>query len=141
MKHLIETKGAFMLMDPQTNQLVPENRPCVVRSTTFLEERIAKGHLTLVAADIPEEATDVEFEAYWVENAEIAVEAFLSKFDEADLLDPELVKDLEAAIELLGAEDFQKDGKPKVGPLDKLIETFKVDTAIRDAFWAGRSVV
>lgn len=137
-KHLIETKGAFMLIDPQTRQVIPENRPSVVTSTTFLEERISKGQVSLVAADISEGATDEEFATYWTEKPEIAVEAFLSKFDEGPLLDPELVKDLEAAVELLAEGDFQKDGKPKVGALDKLIEGTKIDTAIRDTFWANR---
>lgn len=137
-KHLIETDGEFMLMDPQTGQVISENRPSVVKSTTFLEERISKGQVNLIRARLPESASDEEFVTYWQEKPEIAVAAFLSSFNGGDTLDPELVKDLEAAVELLGSEDFQKDGKPKVGALDKLVQSTKVDTTVRDQFWANR---
>lgn len=138
MKHLVETSGSFMFMDPETLAEIHATRPTVVTSNNFVEGRVAKGELKILGSNISEKATDEEFLEYWKENREIAVDAFLSKFgtvDEGTPLDEELMKALEEAVEILQEGDFQKDGKPKVGALDKLVEGHKVDTAIRDQFW------
>lgn len=136
MKHLVETKGSFMLMDPETGANIPHYRPAVVKSTNFIEGRVSQGQLKIHAADISGEATDEAFQSYWDESPEMAIEAFLSEFAEAKLEDVTgRYAALEEAVAVLDEGDFQKDGKPKVGPLDKLVEGFKVDTVVRDEFW------
>lgn len=82
MKMLAETKGDFMFLDLSVGQRINSHRPSVVVVTDFLNARIGLGHIIKVA-DVPDEATDEEFEAYWKESEDrnLALAAFLSKFD------------------------------------------------------------
>lgn len=79
MKILVETTGEFQLVDPETLELMPFNRPAVVTSTTFVESRAAKGEV-IVLFPVTDEATDEEFATYWNEASDIAVESFKSAF-------------------------------------------------------------
>lgn len=47
-----------------------------------------------------------------------------------------LVEAVKAAIGQLGAEDFQKDGKPKLEALKERLPEAKITAAIRDQVWA-----
>lgn len=81
-KILVETKGDFQLVDFSFNQAVlASHRPSVMESTSFIQHRIANGTVTL-HGPVSEEATDVEFEAYWKESgdATLAIESFLASF-------------------------------------------------------------
>lgn len=142
MKHLIETVGPHMLMDPYTGEQIAYNRPSVVTYTPFTATRIAAGVIKLLAADISDEASDDFFLEYWNDSdgkQDLAVAAFMSKFGSEgtplESLDDALVIALTEALNALTEGDFQKDGKPKVGPLDTLVEGTKITTAIRDQFW------
>jgi hypothetical protein len=58
-------------------------RPSVIPRSGFIDARIALGQIVKVA-DVPDEATDDEFEAFWRDSdgdRDLAVASFLSKFD------------------------------------------------------------
>lgn len=83
MKLLAETTGAFGLIDLSTGQSLKSHRPSVVPLSGFLTARIALGQVAKVA-DVPDDATDEDFEAYWLDSdgdKDLAVASFLSKFD------------------------------------------------------------
>jgi outer membrane usher protein FimD/PapC len=86
-KHLAETKGNFQLVDfTHNSQLLSAHRPSVVSLSTFMQGRVANGQVNLLGK-VNEEATDEEFQAYWVEseNAELAVASFLEAFTMVEL--------------------------------------------------------
>lgn len=143
MKDLIETTGDHFFQVPETGQLVEFNRPTVVTHTQSIEAKLAAGALKLVAGGLPDTAEDAEFLEHWKENAEIAVDSFLSTLDVdvevEETLDAETMAALEEGLLLLDEDkDFQKDGKPKVGPLNDAVEGMKVSGDIRDQFWDQR---
>lgn len=87
MKYLVKTSGDFMLLDLSVGAEIPEYRPSIVVPTNFVQGAAARGQLKILRNDLPEAADDAEFAAYWAENADIAVEAYLSKFaDDAILI-------------------------------------------------------
>lgn len=124
-----------MLLVPETGEVISESRPAVVRNSNFVSTRIAIGQLELLSGNLPMEASDEEFALFWKENPKIAVDAFLSTFVVQDAIP---TARLEEALTALTADDFQKDGKPKVGPLDDLLDDIKVTREMRDAFWEAR---
>lgn len=81
-KILVETTGSFMLMNPQTGEEIPNDRPAVVRNSNFVSQRAGVDQIKILATSLPDEASDQEFQAYWSEDPEIAVEAFLSQYSE-----------------------------------------------------------
>lgn len=80
MKILVETTGPFFLIDPHNGQMLHAGRPSVVSRTAFVSHRAGLGQVRVLATDLVAAATDAEFEAYWREQPEIAVAAFLSRF-------------------------------------------------------------
>jgi hypothetical protein len=82
-KILAETTGDFMLADMSTGHDIQAHRPSVVARSGFIDSRIALGQVTKVA-DVPDEATDEEFLAFWIDSGDrdLAIASFLSKFDE-----------------------------------------------------------
>lgn len=81
MKYLVETTGDFMLIDFSVNAEIHHDRPTVVIPTAFVSAAAARGQLKLLRTGLPDEADDKEFEAYWREDASIAIDAFMSCFD------------------------------------------------------------
>lgn len=130
MKQIVQTTGSFILMDPYTNDEISASRPSVVGVSPFIEARAAARQLKILKSDLPERASDEEFAEYWAEGPEMAVDAFASSFEGDAEFD-----EFKEVIIALGDEDFQKDGKPKVGPLKEKL-TFEIDTAKRDDLWA-----
>lgn len=83
MKLLAETTGPFGLLDLSTGHTLNSVRPSVIPRSGFIDARIALGQVVKVA-DVPDEATDEEFEAFWRDSdadRDLAVASFLSKFD------------------------------------------------------------
>lgn len=78
MKLIVETTGAFMLLDPYTRDEIDAIRPSVVRATPFIQERTAASQIKVLATDLPEDASDADFLEYWKENKKSAVDAYLS---------------------------------------------------------------
>lgn len=84
MKLLVETTGDFMLACPYTAQIVSSSRPSVVSPTPFIEARIGMRQLKVFSNKVGADATDAEFEKYWIESngdPEFALESFLSTFE------------------------------------------------------------
>lgn len=129
-KAIVYTSGDFMLKDPNTKGVIPWNRPAVVSWSSFIETRMGIGQIKLLATDLPEAATDEAFHQTFENcdrDVDLAVSAFKAEF-EADL------DVIIGAITQLEDKDFQKDGKPKVGALNKiLVET--IDAEKRDKAW------
>ncbi|MDR3436429.1 hypothetical protein [Telmatospirillum sp.] len=79
---LVETIDSFQLVD-NSNQLIPSNRPAVVEMGHFFQARAAMGQIRLVAGELKDTATDLEFLKFWRESAgdrELAIESFLSAY-------------------------------------------------------------
>lgn len=82
MKYLVETPDNTQLKDIETGQLVPFNRPAVIRPTGFFEAKIFKGQMRRLA-DLDDQATDEEFQNYLRDSdnaVPLAVAAFKSAF-------------------------------------------------------------
>lgn len=60
MKAIVETVGDFMLICPQTNQMIPFHRPAVVEVTNFFFARLGIGQLKTIADNLPDFASDKE---------------------------------------------------------------------------------
>lgn len=83
MKHLVETKGHFMLIDPVSGQEIPAQRPAVVEFTSFFQHRTAMDQIRILAEDLEDSATDEAFVDTLKESegdVDLAVEAFKSEF-------------------------------------------------------------
>jgi hypothetical protein len=79
---LVETSGTFQYLCSESRQLVEAHRPTVVKMSTFFSSKVADSTLRLLA-DLKAEATDLDFQKYWVEcknDAKLAVESFKSEF-------------------------------------------------------------
>ena len=109
MKYLVETSGDFMLLDLSMGAEIPEYRPSIVVPTNFVQGAAARGQLKILRNDLPEAANDAEFAAYWAENAEIAIEAYLSKFS-ADAI---LIEEDEGKSPVNTEEAGEKAPKPR----------------------------
>jgi hypothetical protein len=114
MKSIIKTIGAISLMDPQTKEFIT-NAPRVAVWSHFLEARTGKGQLKVLAADLPKEATDEDFQAFLAESdqrEDLAVASFVSQFlddEDEDEKEPDPVKsqeriDLEAKAGEMGVK-------------------------------------
>lgn len=81
MKLLVETTGAFMLLDRSQSVEIAENRPTVVESNHFVQNKIAVKQIN-VLGKVNDAGSDKEFEAFWQESedAGLAVRAFLGSF-------------------------------------------------------------
>lgn len=85
MKRIVETTGSFMLVDPTYGGIIWDDRPCVVKWSSFFEARTGAGEIRVLHTDLPEEATDEEFLEYLNDagKADLAVASFVSKFTES----------------------------------------------------------
>lgn len=93
MKIIVKTTGKFALMDPSGAE-IRSQRPTVCNRTGFIDQRVKLKQVEIVAEDLPAEATDLEFEAFWREcegDFDLAVESYLAKLKK-DLDDKEAEK-------------------------------------------------
>lgn len=88
---LVETTGDFMLVDPN-GQAIQSHRPSVVVSTGFVQSRMALDQIRWLG-DLPERATDAEFEKTFKDadgDGLLATASFLNEYlPTADDLDQE----------------------------------------------------
>lgn len=84
MKLMMQTTGEFMLLCPYSGQIIEPGRPHVVTPTEFFQDRIARGQLRVVGRELPDEATDKDFAAWWQESPETAVEGYPTSFEGLD---------------------------------------------------------
>lgn len=85
MKALVETTGAFMLYDMGTREEVSDARPSVLTQGQFLQVQVSIGQLRVLHAELPEEATDADWEAWLVEcdgDVEFAIASYVAKLAE-----------------------------------------------------------
>lgn len=82
MKHLVETSGQFMLVDPYTRTTIRHDRPTVARVSEFLVERVARGDIKIIVQELPEQANDAELYEFIAEAGDVAtgVAAYLATF-------------------------------------------------------------
>ncbi len=67
MKLLVESRGPWVLMNPViTGEVVPHNRPAVIRNSPWVGAQIAQEHMR-VLHELPDEATDADFLLWWRE--------------------------------------------------------------------------
>ena len=81
-KVICETTGAFQLVDyGNEGHVVPAFRPSVATLTAFLSARAAAGQLRVIA-NVSDEATDEEFQAYLKdsEDVSLAIAAFTEAY-------------------------------------------------------------
>lgn len=130
-KALVKTTGDFLIMDPYTGEQVKWNRPTVVTWSGHLEGKLAGGDLKVLLGNLPMDASDEDFVKFLADSdgkEALAVAAFESANA------PEV--SIAEAIELLEEGDFQKNGKPKLGALEKVLGR-KVTAEERDDALAG----
>lgn len=86
MKAIVETTSNIMLVDAGTKDFLPEDRPAVMTMTQFLQTRIGKGDVRVLAADLPNEANDADFVEYLkdAEKTDLAIASYVSSFQSSD---------------------------------------------------------
>lgn len=82
-KLLAETKGSFQLHDlAHKGQRIQARRPSVVENSHFIQDRIGRGQVRVIA-ELKPEATDEDFVGYRKESGgddQLAIDAFLAEF-------------------------------------------------------------
>lgn len=81
-KVIVQTTGQFSLYHPEGAQ-VHARRPTVATLDNFLQQQINVNKATILMTGISNEATDAEFEKFWIEadgDVELALESFRSSF-------------------------------------------------------------
>jgi len=95
MKCIVETTGMFLLVNTNGEE-VRATRPSVVTNTNFIETRLQKEQLKILARGLPDSATDAEFKEFLKaspDDVKLAVASFCGKFgltidgDKADFAD------------------------------------------------------
>lgn len=146
MKSIVETTGNFGLLNTN-GDYIEATRPSVTKSTIFIEQRLVRGDLKVLAKDLPKEAEDADFVKFLEDSkgdVKLAVEAFCATFgrnaageavehinetpaqkkkrEEKEAKDAEKQKEMEAAqAQRQAKEDAQK------ADVAELIELFKVE--------------
>jgi len=80
---IVETTGPWSLLQPNHAGPIHRLRPTVVDNTQFVQHQTAIGQIRILATDLPDEATDKEFVAFWIESGkdkELAIESFKASF-------------------------------------------------------------
>lgn len=78
MKCIVETSGDFGLLNTNKD-FIEAHRPTVTEFTSFVEERIGNGEVSLLARGLPDEALDADFVTFFNEaegDTPLAVESF-----------------------------------------------------------------
>ncbi|RWD47493.1 hypothetical protein [Mesorhizobium sp.] len=82
-KLLAETKGSFQLHDlAHMGQRIHARRPSVVDNSHFIQDRIGRAQVRVIA-ELRPEATDADFVGYLKESEgdmQLAIDAFLAEF-------------------------------------------------------------
>ena len=84
MKVIAVTTGLFMFQLSAFESV--ERLPHVVTYTDFLENKVFKREVKLLKSNLPEEATDKEFQEFLKDSPtqELAIESFMSKYSEVE---------------------------------------------------------
>lgn len=82
MKLLVKTNNVLLL--GINGDVYEPLRPSVVRNDSFCQTKVAAGVVTVLKANLPEQATDAEWAKFYAESdtdVELALESFLAKFE------------------------------------------------------------
>jgi hypothetical protein len=91
LKVIAQTTSSILLMDPINQDVVSYDKPTVVTWSHFFEARAGKGQIKTLASNLPDEASNEEFQEYLKEadgKIELAVESFVSQFEEKEAVKP-----------------------------------------------------
>lgn len=83
-KIIVKTTGDFMLMSPADRFEIEPGRPYVVPQCTFIDTFAALGRVSVLKTDLPDSATDKDWEGFWTEsegNLDLAIDSFMSTFE------------------------------------------------------------
>lgn len=84
MKAILKPIGDFMLIDPQTHEVLWPNRGSVMVWTEFLAARTGSGQIEVLASNLDDTASDDEFLAFVVAsngNQDLAVASYISSLN------------------------------------------------------------
>lgn len=116
MKCIVETTGRFMLLNT-TSEEIPSQRPSVTTMTPFVDVRINKKELKVLARNLPRKANDADFKEVLVAmegNKKAAVAAYAAEFgltiDGEPLDEVEVSQEEKARLE---AEEAEKKAAVK----------------------------
>ena len=87
---LVKTTGDFGLWDHSNGQTVSHSRPSVVVPTKFILYQINIGQLEVIARDLDDEVTELDFIGYLGHSGSVAlaVPAFLSRYSASHKVEP-----------------------------------------------------
>lgn len=83
-KQIVETTGSFQVVDPRTGAVVPHDRPMVVLLTHLIYTRTNSGQLRVLAKDLPDAASDADFQGFWKESKgdkDLAVQSYVASLE------------------------------------------------------------
>jgi hypothetical protein len=83
MKLLVKPTGPHYYLDPVTGDEIQPFRASVIRPSQFINTLLGQAKLSLVAGDLTDAATDVEYEKFLSDSEGkegLANDAFVSKF-------------------------------------------------------------
>lgn len=86
MKVIAKTTTNIMLVDPVTKAILEQSPPRVVPWSVFFEARTGRGQIKILANDLPNEASDEEFQEFLKDSKDetLAVASFVSVFEEPE---------------------------------------------------------
>ena len=142
-KLLVETAGDFMLVDAYTGDILDSTGCSIVQSSQFIQARVSVGQVIVHLGNLRDDATTEEWTAYLKDSEDftLAKAAFESAFSLNTTPKPvgPSFEEIDAIVATsLVKEDFQKDGKPKVGAL-KAAGISEMNTELRDAYWEWKT--
>jgi hypothetical protein len=87
LKVIAQTTSSILLMDPINRDTISYDKPTVVTWGHFFEARAGKGQIKTLASNLPDEASNEEFQEYLKEaegKIDLAVASFISQFEEEE---------------------------------------------------------
>lgn len=97
MKILVKPKTPFMLLLTR-DESMKSDRPSVVTRSDYFDRFLLQQNIQILVHELPDEATDLEFEAFWKESGgdeALAIQSFVAKY----------AAEAEAAAALIAAEE------------------------------------
>ena len=140
-KLLVETTGDFMLVDAYTGDLLDSGGCSVVGTSQFIQARVSVGQVIVHLGNLRDDATTEEWKAYLKDSGDFALAkaAFESAFSLTAPPKPvgPSFEEIDSIVAMLSDDDFQKDGKPKVGAIKAA--GLQINTEVRDAYWEWKT--
>ena len=137
MKCIVETTGEFMLLNIPTMEEIPADRPAVVFLTPFIDVRINRKELKVLARDLPKHASDEDFAEVFntmKDDKKAAVAAFCAEYGidvegnkldemEVEVKEEELTEE-EKFLALFTTKNVAEEAKAAMEKFELKIEDF-----------------